>query len=390
LIPPEAACGLRGDEESPGLSVVALSPPGGAAGGPAEPDPRRLLASPQRRQLVLALGALALPTAARAGEAPWPGADWAAVDAAGWLASGLQAAADIARDLGSDALWVVHRGRPVLAFGAVDKPLPLYSVRKSVLGLLFGQALARGEVDLSATLAQLGIDDRGSLSEAERQATLQHLLQSRSGVYHGAAYETAQMAAERPRRGSHAPGSHWYYNNWDFNALGTIFGRRAGVDVFAALERDLARPLQFQDFDRATHTRWHFERVSEHGAYLIELSARDLARLGLLVARGGRWQGRPLLPEAWLADSLRPWSVAPDGWQGYGYLWWVPQRAWPFWTRAPGDLGLAWGNHGQLMWVDRARDLVIVHRAESRWWRDPIHPGRTGALLRQLLAAMPA
>lgn len=347
----------------------------------------------RRRRVLAWLAAPGLATA-RAAEADplWPGQDWVRRDAqeAGWRADALLRVDERLRDLGSDAALVVHRGAIVHAFGDIDRPLPLYSVRKSLMGVLLGIARSRGQLDLQATLEQLDIDDVQGLTGAERQATVRQLLQSRSGVYHPAAYETAEMAASRPPRGSHAPGTHWYYNNWDFNVLGSVYRRITGVDAFAALERDLAQPLQFQDFDRAAHTRWRFERVSEHGAYLVELSARDLARLGLLVARSGRWRGRPLLSEAWVADSLHPWSVAPEGWQGYGYLWWVPQRAWPFWTRAPGELGLAWGNHGQLMWVDRGRDLVIVHRARSRWWRDPIHPGRTGALLRQLLAAMPA
>ncbi|WP_326542855.1 serine hydrolase domain-containing protein [Pseudorhodoferax sp.] len=319
-----------------------------------------------------------------------PAATWPDVDASGWSRDGLRAVDELARGLGSSALLVVHRGRPVHAWGAIDQPLPVYSVRKSVLGVLIGMAQARGEIRLDTTLATLDINDREGLSAQERQATVQHLLQSRSGVYHRAAYETADMARERPARASHAPGTHWYYNNWDFNALGTIFRRSTGVDAFQALERDLALPLQFQDFDRSRHTRWHHEQASEHGAYLMDLSARDLARVGLLMARDGHWAGRPLVPAGWVAQSVQPWSIVEPGWQAYGYLWWVPQKAWPFWSRQPGNFFFASGNHGQFVWVDRASDLVVVHRAQARWWRNPIVGVQLSPVLQHLLQAMPA
>jgi CubicO group peptidase (beta-lactamase class C family) len=81
-------------------------------------------------------------------------------------------------------------------------------------------------------------------------------------------------------------------------------------------------------------------------------------------------------------------SEVPPGWSGYGYMWWVPLRGFAFWTRAAGDVFFASGNHGQLLWVDRARDLVVVHGTDhTRWLRasptaDQLHP-----LLRHIFAA---
>lgn len=346
-----------------------------------------------RRTLLAAL--CAAPALVRGNPLPqaaWPAAEWTTRPPAesGWSADGLQQASERARLLGSDAVLVVHRGAIVHAVGDVARPLPAYSVRKSVLGVLFGMLHARQPLDLQATLAQLDIDDEQGLTEAERRATLQQLLQSRSGVYHPAAYETAAMSAARPARGSHAPGSFWYYNNWDFNALGSIYRQLAGHDVFDGVERELAGPLGWQDFRRAEHTQWAVERSSRHGAYTMMLSARDLARLGLLMARGGRWQGRALLPEAWVDEGARAVSVLPGGWLAYGQLWWMPQRAWPFWPRQPGQLFFASGNFGQFMWVDRARDLVVVHRTSGfSLLRTEIDTARVSPLLAAIMAAAP-
>lgn len=352
----------------------------------------------RRRFTTTAAAAFALaglPVAARAAAAApaldWPGRRWDSVrsDDAGWNADELRTVDAAARELRSDAVMIVHRGLVVHEYGDVARPLDLYSVRKSLLSVLFGIHHAR--VDLRATMGELGIDDEQGLSATEKAATVQQLLQSRSGIYHGAAYETSEMAAARPPRGSHLPGSHWYYNNWDFNALGTVFRRCTGNDVFDALAADLAGPLQWQDFDPARHTRWHHDSVSRHPAYVMQLSARDLARVGLLMARDGRWGGQMLLPSAWVDESTRVHSMVPPGWQGYGYMWWAPLRAWPFWQRNGGDVFFAWGNHGQFLFVDRARDLVVVHRTTGpSLWRRPVDPEAVSPLLARILEAVPA
>jgi CubicO group peptidase (beta-lactamase class C family) len=259
-----------------------------------------------------------------------------------------------------------------------------------VLSILMGMAVERGQVDLDQTLASLQIDDDDGLTEQEKAATVRHLLQARSGVYHGAAYETDDMKAQRPARGSHAPGTFWYYNNWDFNTLGTSFKQRTGKSVFEALRDDLATPLQFEDFSMPRDTEFFSETVSRHPAYIMKLSARDLARMGLLMARGGRWGERQLVSPRWVAESTAPHSTVPGGWQGYGYLWWLPQRAWPFWRRAPGEVFFAWGNFGQFVFVDRGRDLVIVHQADRRrFLSNPVSPETISPLLESILTAAP-
>jgi CubicO group peptidase (beta-lactamase class C family) len=60
------------------------------------------------------------------------------------------------------------------------------------------------------------------------------------------------MKAKRPKRHSHAPGTFWYYNNWDFNAFGTIFEQETGTKIFEEFDRRIAKPLQMEDFKVAT------------------------------------------------------------------------------------------------------------------------------------------
>jgi CubicO group peptidase (beta-lactamase class C family) len=345
------------------------------------------------RVLVVALCLVNAHARAAADERTYPAEAWAERSAekdSGWSREKLQAADKVASTLGTDAYLVVHRGAVVHRFGDVTRPLNVYSARKSVLSVLYGMYVDRGVIDLRQTLAELGIDDKGGLSAAEKSATVQQLLQARSGVYHEAAYEMPEMKAIRPPRGSHPPGEHWYYNNWDFNALGAIFRLRTGKSVFEALRDDLARPLQFQDFRYPGDTESVFEHASLYPAYVMKLSARDLARVGLLMARGGQWNGRPLVSARWVAESTTSYSTEPEGWQGYGYLWWVPEKAWPFWTRSRDGVFFANGNGGQYVFVDRQRDLVIVHQVRRSPFTRSVTPLAITPLLERILAASPA
>jgi CubicO group peptidase (beta-lactamase class C family) len=95
----------------------------------------------------------------------------------------------------------------------------------------------------------LGIDDNEpSLTLEEKQARVIDLLKARSGIYHAALYETPAMKAEKPVRGSHPPRSFWAYNNWDFNALGTIYETATHDSIYHSFDERIARHIGMEDF----------------------------------------------------------------------------------------------------------------------------------------------
>jgi CubicO group peptidase (beta-lactamase class C family) len=291
--------------------------------------------------------------------AGFPGKNWeqaASVEDAGWSAAGLAAADSYARTLQTDAYLIVDHGLIVHRYGDCARPINLHSMRKSVLSVLMGIYADRGQVDIDKSLADLDINEKVPLTKTERQATVRQLLQARSGVYLPAAYEAPEAKAARPARGSFLPGQHWYYNNWDFNALGTIFQKFTGKSVFEALRDDLARPLQFEDFNLSRDTQFWLEPESVHPAYIMRLSARDFARVGLLMSRKGDWDGQRIVPESWVAESTRSYSGTDQPKEGYGYLWWVSLDR-PAYS--------ANGYDGQIMIVNPARDVVIVHLVDT-------------------------
>jgi CubicO group peptidase (beta-lactamase class C family) len=114
-----------------------------------------------------------------------------------------------------------------------------------------------------------------------------------------------------------------------------------------------------QDFT-AGDGRFVAESASLHRAYLFHMSARDLARFGLLYLDKGRWNGAPIVPSRWVAESTRAYSQTGHKDRGYGYLWWVLDA--DTWG---GDAILAAGHGGQLMAVLPAQRLIVVQVVAS-------------------------
>jgi CubicO group peptidase (beta-lactamase class C family) len=296
----------------------------------------------------------ALPALAQDG---FPGEHWERARTASWSEAGLQAARDYSSHLDTAAVFIVQDGAIVDEWGETARKFNCHSMRKSLLSALYGIHVAQGTIRLDATLAKLGIDDNEPvLTAGEKTATVRGLLMARSGVYHPALYETKWMKDMRPVRGSHAPGTFWYYNNWDFNALGTIFEHETRSKIFEEIDRHIARPIGMEDY-QVEDGEYFTGPDSIHPAYPVRMTARDLARFGLLYLREGRWRGRQIVPRQWVRDSTRAYSEAGSSngrREGYGYMWWVQK-----------DRFYASGAGGHFIVVMPKLDLVVVHRVNT-------------------------
>ncbi len=290
--------------------------------------------------------------------------------AAGWSVERLAVARAKAESIGSAAVMVVDSGRTVVAWGDVERRFRSASLRKSLISVLYGNAVARKQIDLDATLEDLGIDDLQPLSAEEKRATVRDLLSARSGVYHPAAKVTPGQVRSRPARGAHAAGTFWFYNNWDFNVAGGLLAQATGTDPGELFLRQIAQPTGMQDF-RAKDFYWEPEpRVTRHGAFDFRISTRDLARLGVLLLSDGRWSGRRVLPASWIKESVRIVTPFGDG-SGYGYMWWInPETSRRFGLglepgAKPSGSYAAVGAGAQILFVLPAKNLVIVHRGDT-------------------------
>ncbi len=295
-----------------------------------------------------------------------PGSGWqqyAVPEEAGWSSQGLEDARQYAQSLGSAAVMVVYRGIVVAAWGNVTRKIRAHSVRKMFLSSMFGRPVSQGQLGLDMTLAQLGIDDIGVLTDEEKTARVEHLLTATSGVYHPAAKTTPEWDASTPPRGSHLPGTYFWYNNWDFNTLGTIFEQQTGLSVFEAFRLWIADPIGMEDFHIADNFYEYERRKSMYPAYAFRVSTRDMARFGQLFLQRGQWASEEVVSADWVDLSTRSHVNVEPG-TGFGYMWWVfPAGKLP--SSPTLSLYGAFGSGGQRIIVIPDAETVIVHRGET-------------------------
>ncbi len=283
----------------------------------------------------------------------------------GWSRERLRDLSEYVDSIGSASVLIVTQNKVVFSHGDLTKPYRAHSIRKSFLSALIGIAIDEGKIDLAGTLTDLEIGEKTPLTDAEGLAMVADLLKARSGVYLPAASETKEIVAGRPQRHQYSPGEHWFYNNWDFNALGTIYRRQMDEDIFVAVESRIAKPIEMQDFD-LEHTRYQLEDVSQHPSYKFRISTRDLARFGLLYLNKGKWSGEEVIPAKWVEESTQVHSLTGSSGtkSGYGMMWWVnADRD----SQIPLEQGAftASGTGGQRLTVLPSLETVIVHRVDT-------------------------
>ncbi|MBN9403863.1 MAG: serine hydrolase [Burkholderiales bacterium] len=264
-------------------------------------------------------------------------------------------AARIDASLGDvQSVLVRHRGQ--LAFDyyrsgiGVDTLQDVQSVTKSVLALLFGQAMADGHVrgpdELVAlrlpALLRLGLDAR------VQRLRFAHLLTMTAGW---PGDETARRdrdddlrwLARRPFVAE--PGARFAYDNGAANLLALALAQAVGEPLADYARRRLFQPLGIERFDWRRGAQGH-----ALGAIGLSLATPAMARLGELVLAEGQWQGRALVPRAYMrALGQRHNAGGPPLGAAYGYLWWL----------GAGSL-MASGYGGQWIHVEPALQLVVA------------------------------
>ncbi|MDE5414551.1 serine hydrolase domain-containing protein [Alkalihalobacterium chitinilyticum] len=281
---------------------------------------------------------------------------------AGWSSERLEEAKRYYDSLGSTAAMVIYDGKVLVSWGDTTRKSNIHSVRKSFLSALYGIHVHEGNINIQSTLKELDIIDNVQLTEQEQTAKIVDLLTSRSGVFLTAGEESLWMRWTRPDRGLHLPGTHFYYNNWDFNVLGTIFKEKTNTDLFTEFKERIAIPIGMEDYT-TDDTSYKLEvNRSIHPSYLFRMSARDMARFGQLVLQNGVWEGEQIIPKQWIKESTTVHTSVPGTEQyGYGYMWWIAD------TGEFSDLGLysAIGRYGQSIDIIPEKNLVFVHRVNS-------------------------
>lgn len=145
----------------------------------------------------------------------------------------------------------------------------------------------------------------------------------------------------------YAPGEKFVYNNVGPYLAGVLVQRRSGCDLVSYLTPRLFAPMGIQ---RPT---WETDPQGfTFGAGGLFLCVTELLKFGRLLLQKGRWDGRQLVPEAYLKEAAK--KQIENGEQGYGYLFWRGER----------DSFRADGKYGQYALVFPEEDAVICTNAE--------------------------
>jgi len=291
------------------------------------------------------------------------------------------AAADLDRYLSRNPATglLVARGDTILIeryqYGRNDRHrFTSWSMAKTVTSMLVGIAIAEGRIR--------SVDDPAAayvpaLAETEYGRTsLRHLLQMSSGVRFLEVYSGRDdvfrlsgdtfrqvgpggVEAVTPFNERAVPaGTKFSYASVETQVLGLVLRSAVGRPVADYLAEKIWRPMGAE-----ADATWLVDRAGQESTYCcINAVLRDYARLGLLLAHDGNWNGRQIIPAAWIHEAT---SVRPDQahlkpgvatpFIGYGYQTWI----------FPGDRRMfaLLGVRGQTIMVDPANRLVMVHTA---------------------------
>jgi len=251
-----------------------------------------------------------------------------------------------------------------------------FSVAKSFLSVLVGIAIAEGHIASLEDPVTRYVPELATRDPQFARIRLRHLVDMTSGIRYGEFpffngddaktyyYPDLRRLALQHTEIAREPGEAFEYNNYNPLLLGIVLERATGRPVAQYLQERLWQPAGMVadaswslDSDAAA-----FEKL-ESG---INARAEDFARFGLLMLRHGQLAGSAVVPREWaIASTAPPEAPAPPGYYVgsplagrpgayYRAFWWGMRR--PDGTH---DFA-ARGNHGQLIYVSPAKDVVIV------------------------------
>lgn len=300
-------------------------------------------------------------------------------------------------DRGDPSGLVIYRGSVVAQWGPVDRVDMTHSVTKTflstVVGIAWRDGLIRSVTDSVRPYMPRGVD----LFEAphNRGITWDHMLRQ-SSDWQGTLWDKPDWAdrPEGPReqwenRTLSEPGTRFKYNDVRVNALALATLQVLRRPLPAVLRDEVMTPLgasstwRWEGYDNS----WveidglRVQSVSGGGHWGggMFINAWDMARLGYLYLRNGRWNDRQIVPHEWITMASTPGSANP----GYGYMNWFLNTGQKMLPSAPERAVAFLGNGTNAIYVDWDNDLVIVVR-----WLGGGNPALDGVVSR-VLAALP-
>ena len=257
---------------------------------------------------------------------------------------------------------------------AADRPTNVKSVSKSLLSVLVGIAIREGRIrGLDQPISDFFPDyfARQGVDPRKRSITVGHLLSMQSGLEstsfneYGAWVSSGNWVnAALAQPMVDEPGGRMLYSTGSTHLLSAILTRATGTSTWAYANEKLAEPMGFRIRPWQRDPQGIF-----FGGNDMYLTPRQMLRFGQMYLDGGVYQGRRIVPEAWVRESVRPRTSSPWNGHGYGLGWWSKDAG-------GRQVWFAWGYGGQYVFVVPELELVAVFISQSDGPRAPGHlPG---------------
>ncbi len=269
---------------------------------------------------------------------------------------------------------VVKDGYIVAEFGDTKRVDMTFSVTKSFLSTMAALALDEGLLDeLNKPVTQT-LDLAEFDGPRHGQITWDHLL-TQTSEWEGTLWERPDTADRRKGvdRELQSPGTFWEYNDVRVNLAAYALLELWQRPLPAVLKKRVMDPIGASDawYWHGYRTSWTeidgrpVQSVSGGGHWGggMWISARDMARFGLLFLNDGRWQDRQIFSPSWVEQIRVPTGPEPR----YGYMWWLNTDG-KMWPGLPEDSYAALGSGGNVIWIDPEDNLIVVVR-----WIDRDH-----------------
>ncbi|MBU2963312.1 serine hydrolase [Citreicella sp. C3M06] len=264
----------------------------------------------------------------------------------------------------------VMRGNDLLLAEAprgqgLDALANIKSCSKSIVALLLGQALARGDVPaLSATLAEVAPSLIPAAAKPEVPGitlkdlvTLRTGLERTSGAEYGGWVASGNWVADALSRPMVArPGGRMLYSTGSTHVLGAALSVASGDSLLRLARDGLGAPL---GIEIPAWTR------DPQGYYLggneMALTPRAMLRIAQMMRDGGVWGGRQVVSPDWVAASMTARTQSPYSGMHYGYGWFLTASGY----------ALARGYGGQIIAFHQGKRLAVAITS------DPTRPARS-------------
>ncbi|MEX0978924.1 MAG: PQQ-dependent sugar dehydrogenase [Pirellulales bacterium] len=298
----------------------------------------------------------AMPAAA---QTVFPAADWTVgrPEAQSLSAEGIAKVGKWLEENGGKTGLVVRHGR-IVGEWYFDGATPttkylVYSTTKSFAGTAVGLAIEGGKLKLDSKVGDFFPD---ASPPQKRDITVRQLLSMTSGAHNdnGVLRRSdlfAYVLGELPM--DHPPGEKWEYNNSGLSLLSPLVRKATGQNIDRILDEQVFQKIGIARDD------WTWEdRDGMPIPYSgLHITARSLARFGLLFLNKGIWGNEKIVSSTWVSEATKPSQELNDR---YGYLWWNNKSG--SWPGVPTDAFAALGKFGNVMLMVPSLDMIVIRQ----------------------------